>query len=407
MKIHLGLRLLPVCLGLVLASARAELVHLDLLASDAVNQRIGFYVPLPIRLSEKRPAAVKREPADLKAPLYGVMKVGPSDWPNAFALILDDPADGPMRIFFDANGNGDVTDDVVPAWKPVTRDGVLQSYVTEVDPLVNYGKEPVRLHLRLYRFPRNSPNYEQRKTVMFYYADYARVGSVTLEGKTYPVTLIDGKGSGDFRNMDSEGGERRSPTSMATPNTQLFIDTTGAGKSLRMVGKEWVTLPCFPANLPFQVDGKTYAIRHLTAAGDSFELIPAPAELISPSQIKYFVQMAKGSDGHDYKLPALLAGFFGLTPDATYRSMSFTDDYDNTTVQLVVLPDGYLLARSLVQKAYPVRFLRVGADFALQIAVNWDEKNPPVAIPAERAVKLHYIDVGIWSRIAEETSETK
>jgi len=242
---------------------------------------------------------------------------------------------------------------------------------------------------------------------MAYYADYARVGSITLNGKTYPVTLIDEKGSGDFRNMDSDGGERGSSHGMATPTTELFVDTTGAGKAFQWVGQNAVVQPLFPANLPFQLDGQTYAIRHLSAAGDSFELIPAPAELISPSQIQYFVQMAKGSDGHDYKLPALLAQTFGLPPDVTYRSMSFVDDYDNTTVQLIVLPDGYLLGRSLVQKAYPIRFLRVGADFALQTAVNWDEKNPPVAIPAERAVKLHYIDVGMWSRIAEESSETK
>ena len=97
------------------AHAGAEEVKLKVLSSGA-TPKMGGYFPLRLALDAEKPDAIKKLPADLAAPLFGTLKLGPADAPQSFAVVLDEPDGKPSRLFVDANGNGDLTDDAAAVW---------------------------------------------------------------------------------------------------------------------------------------------------------------------------------------------------------------------------------------------------------------------------------------------------
>src|SRR5437667_12060656 len=74
--------------GVVLASAlSAQEGNRKWQSSDAMK-KLGGYRPQRLRLGETRPEAVKKLPADLSAPLYGTLKLGPKDAAQRFLAVL-------------------------------------------------------------------------------------------------------------------------------------------------------------------------------------------------------------------------------------------------------------------------------------------------------------------------------
>jgi hypothetical protein len=85
-------------------------VDLKLIASGA-TQKLGGYIPQQVKLTEKKPASVKKAP-DLKAPLYGEIKFAG----KSYLLALDEPKEGDAKLYVDANANGDLSDDPEATW---------------------------------------------------------------------------------------------------------------------------------------------------------------------------------------------------------------------------------------------------------------------------------------------------
>jgi hypothetical protein len=64
--------------GLLPFSSPAEDIHLDLVSTGGAKDA-GSYMPQQLMLSPQRPPEIKKVPAGLTAPLYGVLKMGPAE----------------------------------------------------------------------------------------------------------------------------------------------------------------------------------------------------------------------------------------------------------------------------------------------------------------------------------------
>src|SRR5438093_11471219 len=81
-----------------------------------MTKELGGYMPQRLRLSTNRPALLKKAPDDVTAPLFGELTIGPKEAPAHCLVLVDEPEGKPSRLFVDANGNGDLTDDPAPQW---------------------------------------------------------------------------------------------------------------------------------------------------------------------------------------------------------------------------------------------------------------------------------------------------
>src|SRR5262245_38332496 len=137
------------------------------LVARAATPLIGYYRPLKIELSETKPESLEALPADVTAPRFGVIPIaGPNG--AIYHVVVDEPEGKPSRLFVDANGNGDLTDDAAAEWTPGKpqngKDGKsLTMYMGGA--MVNLGGEgqPYVVHLAMYRFDPNDTQRAQLK----------------------------------------------------------------------------------------------------------------------------------------------------------------------------------------------------------------------------------------------------
>jgi thiol-disulfide isomerase/thioredoxin len=241
-----------------LAFAEDDAVHLTLLSKGGMA-KVGNYMPQRITLSADKPKSIKKVPADLAAPVYGTLAIAGGD-KAVYNLILDEPDGKPARLFVDANGNGDFTDDAPAEWtgqEGKANDDGKKFTMYNGGAMVNLGTKdkPYEVHLSMYRFDKTDPSRAQLKDVLLYYRDYVTEGQMKLGDKTYKVLLADNLASGDFRgsgNGDSSGVE-------------LLIDVNGNGK---FDGKG----ETFDVRKPFNIGGTTYELKDLSKDGLAFKV---------------------------------------------------------------------------------------------------------------------------------------
>jgi peroxiredoxin len=287
-------------LAFLSAGAYAADIQLKLLPAGAMT-KLGGYRPQRLELSASKPAGITKVPTDLAAPLFGELKLGPAESPTKFYIIVDEPEGKPSRLFVDANGNGDLTDDAAPEWNPrpsKTADGKeLTMYMGGMMLKVRYGTEALSLHVPMYRFDKADPDRPAFKMALFYYSDYARVGDVTLGDKSYPAILADPMATGDFRASRDPGS---SPV--------LILDLNGDGKFD-------ARREAFPVDKSFNVGGTTYDFSGMTASGSSFALVKSsqtadetkPMAALSAGKPAVAFH-AKTTDGKDVDFPASFKG---------------------------------------------------------------------------------------------------
>jgi len=250
----------------------------------------SYYRPQRLTLSAEPPQDVRKPPPDLRAPLYGLLSLGPRESPTSVAVIVDEPDDAAPRFFLDANANGDLTDDPLVSWSVRTFSSGSKSFNGEGDIAVRYGSKSLMLRVKFYRFDKN-----QRATLkdaLFYYRDYGRAGEIVLGGTNYRACLLDELTSGDFR---PDGRER---------SVGLLLDLNGNG---RFESRERLD-----AAKPFNIGGTTYELAGMTASGN-FTIAKSAqtvAETLPPPDL---------SAGK--KAP----GFVATTTDG--RTVRFPDDY--------------------------------------------------------------------------------
>ena len=239
------------------SAASAQEVNLTFESSGA-SRKLGGYMPQRLQLSATQPEGLKKAPAGLTAPLYGQLKLGPAESPMTVLVVLDEPDQKDARLWVDANGNGDLTDDPPAEWQGRANPAggkEFKTYSGGATVKVAYGPETRELHLAMYRFDKNDPSRAQLKNVLLYYRDYGFAGEFKLGGKTCKAMLSDDMATGDFR---GKSGEARSGVS-------LLVDVNGNGQFDRK-GES------FDVRKPFNIGGTTYELKGLGASGGSFQI---------------------------------------------------------------------------------------------------------------------------------------
>ena len=290
-----------------------QAVHLTLIPNDAAA-KLGGGRPQLLPLTDKRPDGLKKVPPSLLEPRYGLLTIGSREHPAKICVIFDAPESKKSRLFVDTNGDGDLTNDPPTEWaqKPYG-DGLEMNY-GGANVKIRYGSKAVIVRLGMFRF---DPKDEHRKTLLdklVYFSDYAYEGSVLLGGATYKVLLSDDRATGDYR---GQAGEES--------GVRLLIDVNGNGIFDRR-GESYDVMK------PFNIKGTTYEIKNMTAAGDSFQIVPSAQtvpEILPPNNV---------SAGQ----PAL--AFDAVTTGG--QPVHFPADYKGKLVLLNFWDSDYALARS-------------------------------------------------------------
>jgi peroxiredoxin len=306
-RLYRGLAVrLAAALSVALA-ASAEDIQLDWQPSGVYN-KVNYYEPAHLTLSLDKPPGIKTVPADLAAPLYGRLQLGPAEEPATFFVILDEPEGKPARLFVDANANGDLTDDPPAAWRGRNVKGtdgkMLTNYAGGADLSLAYLSEKVSLHLGFFRFDPHDSSRPDYVNTLFYYRDYGRAGDVSVGGKTYKAMLLDDSVTGDFRpgRGDAKG------------LVKLLLD-------LNNNGKFDLATESFDVNEAFKIGDITYEVAGLGASGRTFQIIkssktapveaprvPRPPRLVLTAGAKALPFEAKTTDGGTIHFPESYKG---------------------------------------------------------------------------------------------------
>ena len=257
-----------------------EKIKLDLTLEPkgAVDAHLPYF-PVPIELSDTRPDGISKEPAYKGKPKYGVLHIGTG---APLFLALDEPEGGDARIYFDANHNGDLTDDGDGAWKlKREQNGRTQfgpnEYVVDASWKASRGKSfEGKYGLMIYRF-------KGPKDAIFCFREGARTGSITVDGKKHQAILVENDVTGLFAKPTDTSGK---PTGKNP--VWLLVDLNDDGKFDTRPGTE-----VFDIRQPCKLAGQAYEA-NVAADGSHLALvpskqviadIPAPPELLKSGSV--------------------------------------------------------------------------------------------------------------------------
>lgn len=296
--------------GVVLLSASTGVAQESPLRwqSSEVTKLVGGYIPQRLKLAADKPAHVKKAPSDLANPLFGELKIGPSNAPGRIVIVIDEPPGKPSRIFVDSNGNGDLTDDPSPRWEEQrSPGGGAQQFITRSGNAViriPYSGGPEDATIGIYRFDKRDPSRSALADSVFYYRDYGRSGQLTLGEKSYAAVLVDELASGDFRGTAATAGN--------FSGIRMLVDVNADGKyDFRRES--------FDAQQAFNIGGTTWELSNLTPEG-KFRVIKSTQTV---AELKPAANLAKGSKA----IP-----FTAKTTDG--KTIRFPDDYKGKVVLL-------------------------------------------------------------------------
>ncbi|MEI7907997.1 MAG: TlpA disulfide reductase family protein [Verrucomicrobiota bacterium] len=270
---------------------------------SGISKKVGGHRPHPLNLSATAPDSIKKAPPDLHAPLYGSFSMGPATAVASFGVILDISADQQPRLFVDANGNGDFTDDPACSWAhpPKVGDGGAEKQAWEGAATVVIPFASGARHGQIgFYVPQAGPDGSPLHSMMFRYSDFGWVGDLTIDGTTVPAVLEDAGGAAD---LHLAGGLVETPL--------LWLDLPDKARTV------------VPSR-PFELDGKWCTMANLTADG-SFDITtaPKPAGVDKPSALaarrKVPELAADPTDGKTVKLPAAAPSAPAAAPGHTLR----------------------------------------------------------------------------------------
>lgn len=262
---------------------------------------------------------VKKEPSyNAPLPFRGAARLGSRQY--CFALDATGPqAGGYNRLYFDSNGNGDLTDD-----KPITattvncpNPGMAQSQFPRVDIDVEADGKSFEYSFLLSVICRQSPIDAYASVSL--YAAALREGSITQGTKRTKLLLLDHNSNGRFDDtisLQNDGGATEGDLLLVNPNpkNKFSADATMGGD--RNFVSKTVCL------------GKNFYHMEIPAAGDSLKLTPTKLSLGSvanPSPAyravlfceDYGVLMLAGAKDQKIPLPAGAWQVINYTIDAS------------------------------------------------------------------------------------------
>jgi thiol-disulfide isomerase/thioredoxin len=242
---------LAAVLALAAAAPARDSVDLKFISGNAWV-RIGYFMPQRLQLSPQQPSIIKKLPAGLTAPMFGVLPFRLASGVNGVGVILDAPAGSPAKLYVDAKGTGDLSDQQVADWNPKTP---MMDQHDDVTLRMGEPAHPIDAAVYVSQI---DPNHPQDKNAISYFRDYALVGTITLAGKTYGAALEDDLCLGDFRGRAA--------------NQWNDADGMGSGVFLKIDAKhadgfDGLHAETFDARQPFKFAGITYELRDMTVDG--------------------------------------------------------------------------------------------------------------------------------------------
>jgi tetratricopeptide (TPR) repeat protein len=228
--------------------------------------RVNYYRPVKVPLQTTKPASVKQEPTYLGTPRYGLLHMG--NGPRSLhVLAIDEPTNGPARIYVDLQGDGDLTSSGDGAWAK-----------QQSSPRKVYGENRFLLRssygtpqtetstgsygIMIYRFP-DEVRYQDWVLI---YRDADRRGMILIDGQSLQVLIVESDADGLY---DKPLDDDEKPLAGAVTNpVELLIDQHGDGK--------WSE----PIDLrsPFMLSGKRY-VANLAPDGSALTLAPTTRPL--------------------------------------------------------------------------------------------------------------------------------
>jgi peroxiredoxin len=271
------------------------------------STRLGYF-PIPVKLSETKPAGVRKEPAYSGKPKYGVFQVG--DGPKStHYLALDEPENGTWKIYVDVKGDGDLTSSGDGAW----------SKRNDTNGRVMYGVNPyaVRGSWGTAKKEKSSGSYGVAfyrfvgRDVIFMYREAARLGTVTVDGKSHKALLVENDADGVYsKPLDDDG---KPVTGGPTHPVWLMIDMKDDGK--------WG--PQIDIRGPFKLGEKNY-VADVAPDGSRLKLAITTRKVIEPATQPSKPLLAVGTTAPDFEAEAWGGGSLHL---ADYRGKVVVLDF--------------------------------------------------------------------------------
>jgi len=157
------------------------------------------------RLRAEAPRQMRNVPSRADATRYwSELQLGSPERPNRFVLLVDDTRPEPVRMYLDANQNGDLSDDPGPLDNQGTG-----AFARAIDLKLSYPGVPDPQAYRIWFFI-NDHNWKTR-TCSFYSRCHRR-GTLAVGGRTLTLVLFDNPADGDYS------------------NELLVVDLNGSGK---------------------------------------------------------------------------------------------------------------------------------------------------------------------------------
>jgi peroxiredoxin len=341
--LHITLLLPVACLAFGAAPAAAgdatpvASVDLKLMPKGAAEKR-GSYVPQQLKMSEEKPASLKKAP-DLASPLFGEIKFGG----KSYLVVVDEPKAGDAKLYVDSNGNGDLTDDPETAW-------AKEAYPGPEGTNFALYKGSMRLPLKgagdgagdkgelvsvaAYRFDKNDAGRKQLKNTLLYYADYAYEGDLTLGGRKYHAMLVDDSVTGEFAGTavtpaegaaaagTAGGGAAAGAAGGARKAPRLMIDINGDGEFAQR-GET------FDSSKPFNIKGTSWAL----SAPKGASAAASGAGSGAPVAIaKSDVEVAEVAPPPNHSVGQKITAFTATRMDG--KAVNFPADYKGKVVML-------------------------------------------------------------------------
>ena len=247
--------------------------------SAGIADKIGGSYYMSAKLSETKPPAIKKLPADLSDHvMYGLLKFR-NPGGNEIAVVIDSPDGKPSRLFVDSNGNGDLTDDAPTDW---VAGGDYKGALPGLHPanLANVGGATLKLgtaaksfdaRIGIWKYDpgkmkgRTPEQFDELRHDLKYYRAYATTGKITIDGKQHDVYLLDEMVKGTFNPADSS-------------LVRIFIDMNDNGK----VDAEEM----FDIAKPMKINGNSYEAKDISPDGTSFTFGPTDKIAHSPEDVK-------------------------------------------------------------------------------------------------------------------------
>ncbi len=270
-------------------------------ATDKLFNRVSskYVQPDLTSDSESFKSIVKKEPPDYQCdkPIRNTVELGTREY--AFALDSTDiQSEGYNRLYFDKNGNGDLTDDgVVEPREKRIRSEYGYCYYPRIDMIVDAGEEQVNYSFFFTAYSRIRSGSVYRGYVLLYSGAY-REAEIELNGKSHTIVIQDFNSNGVFN--DGWKVDRN----VRTADNRLYVprgDTVYIDPDLNNVNSVGYDLTDRSARCPVSkiicIDGDFYEVE-ISPSGDELSLTPSSLPLGKIENKNRASQIVLLSDNH-------------------------------------------------------------------------------------------------------------